>query len=161
MRLSAICAMGKNRVIGNKNQLPWHLPADLRHFKSITTGKPIILGRKTYESIGRALPDRLNVVITRDVHFKAPGCIVVNSIETALSAVSFSDDVFVIGGAVLYQQLLAKIERLYLTIIDENFVGDAFFPELNMSEWIEIERENCSADEQNKFDFCFVVYQRK
>jgi dihydrofolate reductase len=160
MHLSAICAMSENRVIGRQNQLPWRLPADLKHFKKITTGHPIILGRKTYESIGRALPDRCNVVITRDADFQAPGCVVVNSIETALLAVDYSEQAFVIGGALLYQQLLPKVQRLYLTEIHHFFDGDAYFPELDMSEWREIERESHTADAKNAYAYSFVVLER-
>jgi dihydrofolate reductase len=161
MRISAICAMSENRVIGNHNQLPWHLPADLRHFKKITLGKPILLGRKTYESIGRPLPDRCNVVITRDVHFQAPGCLVVNSIEHALEAVAYSDEVFIIGGALLYHQTLSLIQRLYMTIIHQYFDGDAFFPEINLQEWSEIERVTCQADDNNPYSYSFIVLDRK
>lgn len=160
MRLSAICAMSQNRVIGRDNQLPWRLPADLRHFKKITTGHPIILGRKTFESIGRALPDRCNVVLTRDVDFQAPGCVVVNSIETALSAVAYSNEAFVIGGALLYQQVLPRVHRLYLTEIHHFFEGDAFFPELNPNEWIETERINHEPDAENIYSYSFIILDR-
>lgn len=160
MQLSAICAMSENRVIGCQNQLPWHLPADLKHFKKITLGHPIILGRKTYESIGRALPERCNIVITQDTHFQAPGCVVVNSIETALLAVAYSDEAFVIGGALLYQQLLPKVSRLYLTEIHQFFEGDAYFPELDMSEWHEVTREDHTKDAQNSYDYSFIVLER-
>jgi dihydrofolate reductase len=160
MRLSAICAMSQNRVIGKDNQLPWRLPADLRHFKKITTGHPIILGRKTFESIGRALPDRCNVVLTRDVDFAAPGCVVVNSIQTALSAVSYSDEAFVIGGALLYQQILPKVQRLYLTEIHQDFEGDAFFPELDKKDWHEMERIPHGPDEENPYSYSFVILER-
>lgn len=160
MLISAICAMSKNRVIGKNNKLPWHLPADLRHFKKITTGKPILLGRHTYESIGRALPNRTNVVITRDTNFEAPGCIVANSIETALDAVSYSDELFVIGGEILYHQMLAKTVRIYLTLIHQEFEGDAFFPELNPVEWREIERQDKEPDAENPYSYSFIVLTR-
>lgn len=160
MHLSAICAMSENRVIGCQNQLPWRLPADLKHFKKITIGHPIILGRKTYESIGRALPDRCNVVITRDVDFKAPGCVVVNSIETALLAVGYSEEAFVIGGALLYQQLLPKVNRLYLTEIHQVFEGDAYFPALDMSEWRLISQEDHAADGENPYPYSFITLDR-
>lgn len=160
MHLSAICAMSDNRVIGRQNQLPWRLPADLKHFKKITTGHPIILGRKTFESIGRALPDRCNVVITRDVDFQAPGCVVVNSIETALLAVAYSEEAFVIGGALLYQQLLSRVCRLYLTEIHHHFEGDAYFPELDMSEWKLIDREDHEPDTENIYSYSFITLER-
>ena len=161
MRISAICAMSENRVIGHHNKLPWHLPADLRHFKKITMGKPILLGRKTYESIGRPLPERCNVVITRDVDYKAPGCIVVNSIEHALKAVDYSDEVFVIGGALLYHQTLAMTQRLYLTIIHQEFEGDAYFPAVNPDEWSEIERTSYQPDAANPYAYSFVILDRR
>lgn len=160
MLLSAICAMSKNRVIGFQNKLPWHLPADLRHFKKITIGHPIIMGRNTYESIGRALPDRCNVVITRDATFQAPGCVVVNSIETALSAASYSEEVFIIGGAMLYQQLLPEVQCIYLTEIHHTFEGDAFFPELDKTIWHEVERIDHTADEENIYSYSFVILER-
>src|SRR6185503_6189733 len=103
---NAIFAMSENRVIGKNNQLPWHLPADLKHFKKVTLGKPILMGRKTYESIGRPLPGRCNVVITRDANYQAPGCVVVNSIEKALTATKENNEIFIIGGALLYQEAL-------------------------------------------------------
>lgn len=161
MRISAVCAMSTNRVIGKNNQLPWHLPADLRHFKKLTTGNPILLGRKTYESIGKALPNRTNVVISRDANFDAPGCIVANSVDTALSAVSYSDQVFVIGGALLYQHMLSRLDRIYLTLIHHHFEGDAFFPELDDKEWSETERADHHPDEENKYSYSFIILDRK
>jgi dihydrofolate reductase len=161
MRIAAIFAMSDNRVIGKNNQLPWHLPADMRHFKQLTMGKPILLGRKTYESIGHALPGRCNVVITRDVNFKAPGCVVANSLETALLAADYSEEIFVIGGAVLYQHLLPRTHRLYMTLIHHSFDGDAYFPELNIDEWQEIEREDHDADKDNIYSYSFITLDRK
>ena len=161
MRISAIFAMSENRVIGKNNQLPWHLPADLRHFKSLTMGKPILLGRKTYESIGRPLPGRCNLVMTRDAQFQAPGCVIVNSLETALLAAGYSDEIMVIGGAILYQHLLPRTQRLYMTVIHHEFEGDTYFPELNMSEWNEIDRIDYDADEENKYSYSFITCDRK
>jgi dihydrofolate reductase len=161
MRISAICAMSENRVIGNQNKLPWHLPADLQHFKKVTLGKPILLGRKTYESIGRPLPDRCNVVITRDMQFQAPGCLVVNSIEHALKAVAYSDEVFIIGGALLYHQTLAMTQRLYLTLIHQDFEGDTFFPDISLQEWAETERIHHEADDKNPYAYSFIVLDKK
>lgn len=160
MRISAIAAMSENRVIGNDNQLPWHLPADLKYFKKITQGSPILMGRKTYESIGRPLPNRKNIVITRDTGFEAPGCTVVNSIDTAFAMLSEQEEVFVIGGAMLYQQILPRIQRLYLTIIHHNFSGDAYFPEINLSEWKEVSCEDHAADQENQYAYSFFVYDR-
>ncbi|MHB1946920.1 MAG: type 3 dihydrofolate reductase [Gammaproteobacteria bacterium] len=161
MRIAAIVAMSENRVIGKDNQLPWHLPADLAHFKEVTTGKSIIMGRKTYESIGRPLPNRNNIVVSSDTRFQAPGCLVVNSIDAALSHAHEQNEVFVIGGAHLYQQMLPRVQRLYLTIIHQEFVGDAFFPELDPCEWLEEARVDHIADSRNPYAFSFVTLVRK
>lgn len=160
MRLSAIVAMSKNRVIGKNNLLPWYLPADLKHFKEITLGKPILMGRKTFESIGRPLPGRLNIVITRNINYKAPGCVVMYSIDAALASISENEEAFIIGGAALFSQLLPRIERLYLTIIHEDFKGDAFFPEINENEWREIESSHHEPDEKNLYHFSFITLDR-
>lgn len=161
MRISAIVAMSENRVIGKDNRLPWHMPADLKHFKEITLGKPVIMGRKTYESIGRPLPNRHNIVITRDAHFQAPGCMVTTSIDTAFAAVSEQEEIFVIGGAVLFEQLMPRIQRLYLTIIHHSFDGDAFFPKINMDEWQEVERVDHASDDANPYPYSFFTYDKK
>lgn len=161
-RLSAIVAMSDNRVIGDKNQLPWHLPADLKYFKNLTSGHPILMGRKTYESIGRPLPNRTNIILTRNAEFTAPGCLVVTTIEEAMECAreAQSDEIFIIGGAEVYKQLLPHIERIYLTIVHDQFDGDAFFPELDEDQWQEVSRQNHDADENNEFDFSFVVLDR-
>lgn len=161
MHIAAIFAMSTNRVIGKDNQLPWHLPADLKHFKEITLNHPILMGRKTYQSIGRPLPNRCNVIITHDKHFEAPGCIVVHSIETALEAVATSDKVFVIGGAYLYEQMLPQTQRLYMTLVHHHFDGDAFFPNIHPAEWQEIERQDFAADERNPYSYSFSILDRK
>jgi dihydrofolate reductase len=160
MLIAAIAAMSVNRVIGKNNQLPWHLPADLQHFKKITFGKPVLMGRKTFESIGRPLPGRQNIVITRNSEWTAPGCHVVNSVEAALLAAGECDEVFVIGGAMLYQQMLPQIQRLYLTVVEEDFEGDAFFPELNWDEWREVECERHVKDEKNQFAYRFLRLEK-
>lgn len=161
MRIAAVFAMSENRVIGKDNQLPWRLPADMRHFRTLTLGKPILLGRKTYESIGHPLPERCNIVVTRDVNFQAPGCVVANSLETALSAADYCEEIIVIGGAVLYQHLLPRTHRLYMTLIHHSFEGDTFFPELDMNEWQEMERQDCKADEENIYSYSFIILDRK
>lgn len=160
--LSAIAAMAENRVIGQDNQLPWRLPADLAHFKTLTTGHPVLMGRKTYKSIGRPLPNRTNIILTRDPDFSAPDCIVVTSAETAVTMAIEIDqeEVFIIGGAEIYQQLLPKIQKLYLTLVHHPFKGDAYFPELPASEWQEISREKHSKDDKNEYDYSFVVMKR-
>ena len=160
MKISIIVAQSKNRVIGKNNQLPWHLPADLKHFKSVTMGKPIIMGRKTFESIGRPLPGRLNVVISRQADLHIPGCDVFNSIEQALSSLDHEDEVMIIGGANLYAQMLDKADCVYLTIVETEVEGDAFFPELSKQEWV-LESEACfMSDDKNLYDYRFQVWHR-
>lgn len=160
--LSAIVAMAENRVIGKDNKLPWHLPADLKHFKSITTGHPILMGRKTYESIGRPLPNRTNIIMTRDAAYHAAGCIVVTSIEKALeqATVHEAGEIFIIGGAEIYRQLMPHIQRIYLTIVHHQFDGDAYFPELDMDEWKKVENVKHAPDEQNIYAYEFVTLER-
>ena len=133
--LSLIAAMDQNRLIGCNNQLPWRLPADLKRFKALTLGKPVVMGRKTYDSIGRPLPDRQNIIITRNPDFAAPGCTVVNSFDAALSAVGEVAEIMVIGGMQIYLQALPVAQRLYLTIIEHCFTGNAWFPEYSLSDW--------------------------
>lgn len=161
-KISAIVAMSENRVIGDDNQLPWHLPGDLKHFKTITSGHPILMGRKTYESIGRPLPNRTNIVITRNHGFHADGCIVVKSVEEAMTHAEKiqKDEIFIIGGAEVYKQLLPQIERIYLTVVHEIFEGDAFFPELNEKEWKKVSRQFHAADDDNDYDYSFFVMER-
>lgn len=158
----AIVAMSENRVIGDDNHLPWYLPADLKHFKAITTGHPILMGRKTYESIGRPLPNRTNIVMTRNTSFQAPGCMVVTSIDKALEHANHigGNEIFVIGGAEIYKQLLPNITRLYLTVVHATLDGDAFFPELNFAEWNEIAKETHTADEANEYDYSFITLEK-
>jgi len=160
MLISAIVAMSENRVIGFENRLPWHLPADLQYFKQVTQGKPILMGRKTHESIGRPLPNRENIILTRDKTFHAPGCTIVHSIESALANLPNQSELIVIGGAELYRQTLPLIQRLYLTIIHQAFAGDAFFPEIDKAEWKEIKREDYLRDEKNAYDYSFLVLER-
>jgi dihydrofolate reductase len=162
-RLSAIAALSENRVIGINNQLPWHLPADLKHFKTLTTGHPIVMGRKTYESIGRPLPNRTNIILTRDANYQAPGCFVFNDINSAMQsdAVQNANEIFIIGGAMIYAELLPQIERLYLTIVKTVIEGDAFFPEIIANEWQEVGRESHEADEANLYAYDFVLMERK
>lgn len=160
MLISAIVAMSQNRAIGLNNALPWHLPADLRHFKEVTMGKSILMGRKTYESIGRPLPGRLNLVLTRDRDFIAPGCTIVHSIDEAMQAAQPSNELCVIGGAVLYEKMLPKVQRLYLTVIEHICEGDAFFPDLDLSEWNVCASEAHQPDEKNQYPYRFDVLER-
>lgn len=159
MKISIIVAMAENRAIGYKNKLPWgRLPEDLKRFKEITLGHAIIMGRKTFESIGRALPGRKNIVITSDRNYalKAPGCTVTFSVDDAIEkAKSFSsDEIFVIGGAEIYKQFLPMAEKIYLTLVHKEWPGDAFFPDLDLVKWEEIERVD------NK-EYSFVTLIRK
>ena len=160
MKISIVVAMDSNGVIGKDNELPWHLPADLQHFKKTTMGKPILMGRKTWESIGRPLPGRTNIVITRDSDYQADGCVVVNSIDAAMAAAAEQDEVMVIGGAEFYRQVLPRADTLYLTRIHASFDGDTVFPELNAADWREVERSDQSADEKNPHDYSFIRLER-
>ena len=160
MKISIIVAMADNRVIGHDNRLPWHLPADLKHFKATTMGKPIIMGRKTWESIGRPLPGRTNIVVTRDTRYTADGCVVVHSVDAALQACSADEEVMVIGGAEFYRQVLPEASTLYLTLVHDRFDGDAFFPELDAREWREVEREDFEPDDKNPHAYSFIRFER-
>lgn len=160
MKLAAIVAMSQNRVIGQNNTLPWHLPADLKHFKEVTMGKPIIMGRKTFDSIGRALPGRTNIIITRNTDFHAEGCLVVHSIDEALNQCRNSEEAMIIGGAELFIATMPKVQRIYLTIIHEDFVGDVFFPKLDDNEWKEESREDFQPDAKNPYPYSFLTLQR-
>ena len=160
MRIALIVAMAENRVIGRNNQLPWRIPADLRHFKALTLGKPVIMGRKTYESIGRPLPGRDKIVITADSGYQAEGCQVVHSVEQALEAAGSCEEAMIIGGANLYRQTLENADRLYLTLVKAEPEGDTWFPEIELQQWREIERQAHTADESNEYDYDFVVLER-
>lgn len=162
-KLCAIVAMDENGLIGRQNQLPWHLPADLKHFKAVTTGYPIIMGRKTYESIGRPLPNRTNIVVTRETSYAAPGCLVVTTIEEAVktAAKEQPEKIFIIGGSEIYKQTLDQIECLYMTIVHHVFDGDAFFKGFEQEEWKEIAREDHSPDEANAWPYSFIEWERK
>ena len=161
MRLSLIAALAHNRVIGRDNQLPWRLSADLKHFKALTMGKPVVMGRKTFESIGKPLPGRTNIVLTRDREFQAQGCVVVHDIEQALQVVGDREEAMVMGGANLYQQFLPRADRLYLTEVMTEVAGDAWFPDFDIADWIETERVSYQADENNEYDYDFVILDRK
>ena len=158
MIISLIAAIGKNNVIGVDNKLPWKLSADLKRFRTITSGKPVIMGRKTFESIGGPLPNRKNIIITRDKNYKADGCVVVHSAEEALHAAGENGEVMIIGGAEIYRQLLPKADKMYLTVIDGEFDGDAYFPEYSKDEWKEISIEE---HEDGGLRYSFVDLERK
>lgn len=159
-RLSLIAAVAANGVIGSDNALPWRLSEDLKHFKALTLGHPVVMGRKTYESIGRPLPGRRNIVITRNPAYRAGGCETMGSLEAALAACNgTTDEVFVIGGAQIYAEALPLAQRLHLTEIRRDFPGDARFPEFDRDAWLETAREPQSTSEG--LAFAFVVYERR
>ena len=158
MIISLIAAVGKNNVIGADNKLPWKLSADLKRFRQITSGKPVIMGRKTFESIGRPLPNRINIIITRDKNYKADSCIVVHSAEEALNAAKENEEIMVIGGEQIFKEFLPKAGRMYLTIIDKKFEGDAYFPEYDGKEWKEFLKEE---HEEGGIKYAFVNLERR
>lgn len=161
MKLSVVVAMGENRVIGVDNRMPWHLPADLKRFRQITMGKPILMGRRTHESIGRPLPGRKNIVLTADRRYTAAGCTVVHDLDEALrEAEAAGDEAMVIGGAALYREFLPRAERLYLTLIHRAFDGDTFFPEFDWREWRETAREDVADDPESGLSYSFLVLER-
>jgi dihydrofolate reductase len=160
MKLSLIVAVAKNNVIGSDNRLLWHMPADLKHFKSVTMGSPVIMGRKTFESIGKPLPGRTNIVVTRSEDYSAEGCTVANSLQEAVDLCEKEGEVFVIGGGEVYRQAIHAADKVYLTRIDAEFNGDTFFPELNFSDWKLIKYVKHHADEKNKYDYSFAEYER-
>lgn len=153
--------MAANRVIGVENRLPWHLPEDLQHFKALTMGHHIVMGRKTYDSIGKPLPGRTTVIITRNMDYAVPGCIAVNSIDAALTVCHGDSEVFFVGGAELYGQALPIADRIYLTEIKRDFPGDAHFPQFDLSRWNEVSREKHRTNGSEPFEYHFVVYDRK
>lgn len=167
MQLSLIVAMAENHVIGRNNQLPWHLPEDLRYFKRVTMGKPVIMGRKTFDSIGRPLPGRTNIIITRNPDYQVDKARVVHDLDSAIELcrhiVSFDGkkEAMVIGGAEIYRQALPQAHRLYLTRVHAEVAGDAHFPAFEESEWLEVERETQPASGSNPFDYSFTVLERK
>lgn len=158
--ISIIAALARNRVIGIDNRLPWRLPADLKFFRRTTLGHAVIMGRKNYESIGRPLPQRRNIVLSTDPGYRAPGCEVRHSLAAALAAAGDDPEIFIIGGANLYAQALPLAERMYLTLIEAEFDGDAWFPEYDEREWRETAREEHAPDADNPYRFSFLTLQR-
>ena len=161
MIISIIAAMDRNRLIGNKNQLPWHLPADFAHFKSVTMGKPIIMGRKTFESIGKPLPGRTNIVLSRNPDTRFEGVVCVSSFEDAVAEVPEAEEIMIIGGSTIYEMLLPQTNRMYFTYVDGEFEGDAWFPEFDDNQWLERESASLKADEKNRYNCRFVTLERK
>jgi dihydrofolate reductase len=160
MIVTIVVAIGENNAIGKNNQLLWYLPADLKHFKNITTGHTVIMGRKTYDSVGKPLPNRRNIIITRQ-DIAIDGCEVVKSIEDALALVAHEEEVFIVGGAEIYRQSMHLTNRIYLTIVHQKFDADSFFPEINYNEWQETEREDHQPDEKNKLPYSFITLERR
>jgi dihydrofolate reductase len=160
--LSLIVAMDKNQLIGNRNQLPWHLSEDLKRFKAITMGKPVIMGRKTFESIGRPLPGRRNIIISRNPVFRIKGCETARNLIHAIELTAESDEAVIIGGRQIYQEALTLVDRMYLTLIEYEFDGDAWFPPFNEVEWnlIASETHECRSDDIS-FTYRFKVLDRK
>lgn len=162
MRISLIVAMAENRVIGRDGGMPWHLPGDLKYFKKTTLGKPVIMGRKTFQSIGRALPGRVNIIITRDNNFSADGVQVVGSVGDAMELARSlgCDEAMVIGGGQIYAEALALADRVYLTEIHASIDGDTVFPELPLNDWAEKSREKGESDNADQPDISFVIFDR-
>lgn len=158
--VSLIAAMSKNGVIGRDNRLPWHLPADLSHFKTLTMGKPMVMGRKTWESLPGVLPGRQHIVVTRDAAYRAAGCTLAHSPEQALEAAGDVPEVMVVGGGALYKEMMPRARRLYLTLVEAVVEGDAHFPEIDLREWRETGRECHPADERNTYPYTFIEFER-
>lgn len=161
MQISLIVAMDENRVIGKNNQIPWHLPADLKRFRKLTMNKHVIMGRKTYESIGKPLLGRHIIVVTRDKKYIAEGCMVVNSINDAFFEALSVKEIIVAGGSEIYEQFLFRANRIYLTKIHEEFEGDTYFPELKFKDWNMCSIENFFPDEKNPYSYTFYTFERK
>lgn len=160
VRISIVAALARNRTIGRDNTMPWRLPEDLKRFKRLTLGHAVIMGRKTFESIGSPLLGRNNIVLTRSRDWAPSGCVVAHTIESALAAIDESQDAFVIGGAQIYALAMPFARRLYMTEIERDFDGDAFFPEFDRSRWRETSRERHASGGPEGFDYAFVVYER-
>jgi len=167
MKLSLVWAMARNRVIGRNNKLPWHLPEDLKYFKRITMGKPVIMGRKTYDSIGKPLPGRTNIVVTRNPQWYAEGVKTVDSLEAArklcesIAEIDGIDEAMVIGGAQIYAKALPLADRLYLTEVHADVEGDAVFPEFDRGGWMEVSREDFEASGPNPYNYSFLVLDKR
>ncbi len=163
MKVKLIVAKAENNAIGKGNDLIWRLPADLKFFKSTTIGHTLIMGRKTFESIGRPLPGRTTIIITRDKNYKQEGCIIAHSIENALELVENDDSPFIAGGATIYKQAFEMdiIDEMIITEVHEEFEADAFFPNIDLSKWEELSRDKHFTDEKNKYNYSFVTYNKK
>lgn len=158
--LTLVVAMARGRVIGYGGTMPWHLPDDFKYFKAVTMGKPVVMGRRTWQAIGKPLPGRLNIVVTRERGFAAPGCIVVHSLAEAIAAAGAAPEIMIIGGAELYRQTLPRACRIHLTLIEADVPGDTWFPELDQAQWREVSRTAHAADARHAWPFSFIVYER-
>ena len=161
MIISIIVAIAENNAIGKGNQLLWRMPADLKHFKNATTGHTVIMGRKTFDSVGKPLPNRRNIVITRNTDLKIDGVEIVNTLEKAVSLCNNDEEVFIVGGAEIYKMAMDRTDKIYLTVIHGVFDADTFFPEIELDIWKETEIVDNNADEKNPFDYTFSTYVRK
>ncbi len=161
--ITIIAAIANNNALGKDNDLIWHLPADLKRFKKVTSGHHILMGRNTFESIGKPLPNRTSVIITRNNDYFRDGCLVANSIEEAIDLAKEDSDIFIIGGAQIYKQAIEKglVDKLDITIVHHDFEADVFFPEINMNIWKQVSREDFKVNDKNKYDYSFVSYTRK
>jgi len=160
MITSIVVAISENHAIGKDNKLLWYLPNDLKHFKEITSGHTVIMGRKTYESVGKPLPNRRNIIITRQ-NITIEGCEVVNSIEAALALCADEAEVFIVGGAEIYKQSMHLTDRIYLTIVHKDFDGDSYFPEINPNDWHETARDDHEPDAKNALPYSFITFEKK
>ena len=158
--ITIIAAIAENNALGKDNQLIWHLPADLKRFKKVTLGHHIIMGRKTFESLGKPLPNRTTIIITRNKNYAQEGCIIVHSLQEAIKAAKTDENPYILGGAEIYKQALEIADQLDLTFVHHPFEADAFFPEIDLNIWKESTREDCKADEKNKYNYSFVTYLR-
>lgn len=158
--ISIIVAAAENNVIGNNNALIWHISADLKHFKQLTTGHTVVMGRKTYESIGRALPNRRNIVISRNPDFHPEDCETVSSVEEALRLTDGEEEVFIIGGGTIYREMWDKAERLYITLVHTVAEGDTSIPEIDRTRWKVVSRQDFKAGEKDDYDYSFIDYRR-
>lgn len=158
--ITIIAAIAHNNVLGKDNQLIWHLPADLKRFKKTTSDHCVIMGRKTYESLGKPLPNRTNIVVTRNTDFKREGCVIVHSLKEAIYVAKADDNPFILGGANIYQQAMAVADILDLTFVHHTFEGDVFFPEIDLKIWKETARKDFKADDKNKYDYSFVRFEK-
>lgn len=159
--VTIIAAVGRNKALGKNNDLIWHLPADLRRFKEVTRGHHVIMGRKTFESLGKPLPHRTNIIVSRNSNYKADGCVVVGSLEEALKEAQSDPNPYILGGAQIYEQALEVADRMDLTLVHEDFEADAFFPDFSDENWEETGRQDFKKDEKNPYDYSFVQYKKK